>query len=441
MHSPRTLLSARSAISIVVGLVIGVGIFKTPAIVAGLTQDAGWFVLVWLLGGVLSLAGALCYAELCTAFPHSGGEYHFLSRAYGRSLAFLYAWAKAMVINTGAIALLAFVFGDYMTSLYPLGEHSSAIWAALVVVALTASNLAGLAASSRVQMWLTALEVLGLVSVAVAGLWLGGHSGGSLAYFSQSPSLGMLGLALVFVLLTYGGWSEAAYITSEVHGGPRQTVRVLIVSLLIILVVYLLVTYALLLGLGLHGLSNSRAAGVEVMGLAFGEWAARLLGLMVAISALTSINATMIVGARTNHALGQDWSALGRLGEWKTESGTPSQALIFQGVISLALVGFGALQSDGFSAMVEFTAPVFWAFLFLVGLSVFVLRLRKPHQHRPFQVPLYPLTPLVFCASSAYLTHSSISYAASQDAVGVSLGVLALGVIVLVGIRLAQRQA
>ncbi|NDF04560.1 MAG: amino acid permease, partial [Betaproteobacteria bacterium] len=127
MHSPRTLLSARSAISIVVGLVIGVGIFKTPAIVAGLTQDAGWFVLVWLLGGVLSLAGALCYAELCTAFPHSGGEYHFLSRAYGRSLAFLYAWAKAMVINTGAIALLAFVFGDYMTSLYPLGEHSSAI--------------------------------------------------------------------------------------------------------------------------------------------------------------------------------------------------------------------------------------------------------------------------------------------------------------------------
>jgi amino acid transporter len=153
--------------------------------------------------------------------------------------------------------------------------------------------------------------------------------------------------------------------------------------------------------------------------------------LFVALAALTSINATMIVGARANYALGKDWPSLAFMGQWKPSKGSPSAAYITQAVISLALVGFGALQSDGFESMVEFTAPVFWIFLMLVGLSVFIMRHRDPSTPRPFRVPLYPITPILFCISCGYLAYSSISYAQSKGAIHISFGVMALGLIAL----------
>jgi amino acid transporter len=241
----------------------------------------------------------------------------------------------------------------------------------------------------------------------------------------------MFGLAMVFVLLTYGGWNEAAYISAELKGGRRAIVPVLVASLAILAVVYLLVNLALLSGLGLKGLADSKAAGADVMARTFGDGGAKALALFVAIAALTSINATMIVGARTNYALGRDWPALRFMGGWHATRGTPVAAVVVQGIIALALVGFGALQHDGFEAMVEFTAPVFWTFLLLVGLALFRLRSTDAAAARPFRVPLYPLTPIVFCAACAWLAYSSITYAASRNAVHVSLIVMAIGVVAL----------
>jgi len=441
--APQPLLRHRDAIAIIVGIVIGAGIFKTPSMVAGVTGDAGWLVVAWILGAVVSLAGALCYAELATAYPHAGGDYHFLTRAWGRRVSFLYAWARATVINTGSIALLAFVFGDYMAKVVPLGGAGGALWAALVVVLLTAVNVVGLRASSRTQNLLTAVEVAGLVAVAIAGFIAPpvAPSAAGAAAFSSTPALGMFGLAMVFVLLTYGGWNEAAYISTELKGGRRAIVPVLVASLAILAVVYLLVNLALLSGLGLKGLAESKAAGADVMARTFGETGARALALFVAIAALTSINATMIVGARTNYALGRDWPALRFMGGWHATRGTPVAAVVVQGVIALALVAFGALQHDGFEAMVEFTAPVFWSFLLLVGLAIFRLRAVDRRAERPFRVPLYPLTPVVFCAACAWLAYSSITYAASRNAVHVSLIVMAAGVVALLftGARGAPR--
>ena len=148
---PTRILQFWAAVAIVVGIVVGAGIFKTPSMVAGLTGDAGWLLAVWIGGAMISLAGALCYAELCSAHPHAGGDYHFLSKAYGKNLSFLYAWAKAMVINTGSIALLAYVFGDYMSKVVALGPYSSALWAVAIVVLLTLTNILGLRNSSRLQ--------------------------------------------------------------------------------------------------------------------------------------------------------------------------------------------------------------------------------------------------------------------------------------------------
>jgi amino acid transporter len=165
----------------------------------------------------------------------------------------------------------------------------------------------------------------------------------------------------------------------------------------------------------------------------------KLLGLFVAIAALTSINATMIVGARTIYAMGDEWDGLRFMGQWESTRGSPSLALLVQSAICLALVGFGALQADGFDAMVEFTAPVFWFFLLLVGIAIFILRFKQGDVKRDFRVPLYPITPLLFCASCAYLSYSSFTYAHSKGAVYISLYVMLVGIAALVLLRIKKR--
>ncbi len=437
---PQHLLSPLGAVALIVGIVIGAGIFKTPSMVAGIAGDVGWVIAIWLVGALVSLMGALCYAELCTAYPHAGGDYHFLHRAFGRHVSFLYAWARATVINTGSIALLAFVFGDYFSQVWSWGENGNAYWAFTIVLALTAINVLGVNASARVQMVLTAFEVLGLVAVVVAGFAVESAFPIAPAAFSSSPPMAMMGLCLVFVLLTFGGWNEAAYVSAELKGGSRTMVRVIVISMLLLTLIYILVNLALLHGLGLKGLADSKTAAADLLGLAFGPWAQKALGLFVAIAALTSINATMVVGARTSFALGRDWHSLSALGQWQSQTGSPTRAYLFQAAISIALIALGTQEADGFSAMVEFTAPVFWGFLCLVGLSLFWLRWRDPSTPRPFKVPLYPLTPAVFCLACAYLTYSSIGYAISQNAIHVALFLLLSGVAALAVLHWREKQ-
>lgn len=442
---PQRLLQPLAAVAIIVGIVIGAGIFKTPSMVAGVAGDIGWVITIWIAGALISLAGALCYAELSTAHPHAGGDYHFLTLAYGKSVSFLYAWAKAMVINTGSIALLAFVFGDYMSKAISLGPHSTLLWAVIIIVALTLINVMGLHASSRVQSVLTLLEILGLVVIMIAGFAFSAPSSEvTPAAFSSTPPVGLLGLALVFVLLTFGGWNEAAYISAEVKGGAHTIVPVIVASLAVITIIYLLVNAALLHGLGLKALAESKAPAADLLRVALGPWGEKLIGIFVAVATLTSINATLIVGARANYALGRDWPALRFMGYWQPAKGSPTAAYVAQCVIALALVAFGALQVSGFEAMVEFTAPVFWSFLFLVGISVFVMRARgTPHTRQAaasFRVPLYPITPLVFCAACAYLAYSSITYAQSKGAIHVSFAVMGFGLIALIVMAISSKR-
>jgi amino acid transporter len=441
--APRPVLSVFDAVMITVGIVIGAGIFKTPSMVAGVTGSVDWMLIAWVLGGALSLVGALCYAELASSFPSAGGDYHFLSRAYGKDLSFFFAWARVAVITTGSIALLAFVFGDYMSRVLSLGPNSSAIYAGLTVIVLTAINLLGLRESARTQNVLTIIEVSGLVLVAIAGLIATAPAAAPAAPAAAASANAippMFGLAMVFVLLTYGGWNEAAYISAEVKGGPRAIVRTLVLSILVITAVYVAFVLAVLHGLGLDGMKTSKAVGADVMQAAFGPFGAQLIGVIVGVATLTSINATMIVGARTNYALGRDWPLLAFIGQWHGTRHVPVVAFVVQGAIALGLVAFGALQKDGFSAMVEFTAPVFWFFFLLTGVGLFVLRFREPHVARPFKVPLYPILPLVFVITCGYLFYSSVTYAQSQQAVHITFWVMGFGAVAWALMRMLKRR-
>jgi APA family basic amino acid/polyamine antiporter len=407
---------------IILGVVIGAGIFKTPSLVAANSGSQGAVLLVWLAGGAISLMGALCYAELTSAYPHAGGDYYYLNRAFGRPLSFLFAWARMTVIQTGSIAMTAFLVGDYASAVLSLGPYSASCYAALTILFLTAVNIIGIHQGKRVQKILMACVCLGLLFVAYVGLILVPAA----EVHPWVPEKGAsLGRAMIFVLLTYGGWNEAAYLSAEVRNGRSGMLRVLLLSIAAITAVYLIVNAAFLMGLGLPLMSESEVVAADLLRRALGEYGARFISLLIGVVAFSGINGMIITGARTNYALGKDYAPLAFLGRWESRGSTPVNALWVQGGIALGLVALGTWARGGFTTMVEYTAPVFWFFFFLTGLSLLVLRRKEPAIERPFRVPAYPLIPFFFIIVCLYMLYSSLMYTGKGALIGV--GVLLAG--------------
>jgi len=429
--APRALLSVPDGIVLLCGMVIGVGIFKAPSIVAGATSSAAEFLGAWLLGGLVSLCGALVYAELAARHPDTGGEYAYLSRGLGRGVAFVFAWSRVTVIQTGAIALVAFVFGDYASELLRLGGNSAALYAAIGVVALTGLNVAGTLQSKTLQQILQTLLFVGLIVIGIAGL-----ASGAVPKPAEAGGGGAFGLAMIFVLLTYGGWNEAAYLAGEVREAPRNMTRILVWGIVVISLLYLFVNLGYLAALGQEGMRGSKVVAADVIRVALGERGAVLLALIVCVAALTTMNAAIFTGARTTWALGRDFALFARLGHWRDAGSTPANALLLQGAIALLLVAASASTPDGFSAMVAYTAPVFWTFFLLTAVTLFVFRLRGGAAPA-FRVPLYPLIPLAFCGACLFMLYSAIDYV-RNPVYGPKFGDMVLGglVVMLAGIPL-----
>jgi amino acid transporter len=419
------------AVAMVVGIVVGAGIFLLPPIVAGNLAGPAAFVGAWLAGGLISLIGALCYAELAAAYPNTGGDYYFLMRAFGAGPAFLFAWARMTVIQPGSIALFAFAIGDYVANAakLPSGAGASQLIASLsataVVVGLTALNVAGVRVGKWTQIVLTALVMFGLLLIVVAGSVVALREG-TPATAEAATSGSALGAAMVFVLFTYSGWNEAAYLSGEMRGGRRSIVAALVLGIAAVTVMYLLVNWAYLAALGFAGVRASTAVAAETLHAAWGRPAALLITGILIVAAASSANATVFTGGRSNYALGRDFDIFRFLGQWSERTSTPRNALLVQGLLALALVGLGVATREGVKVMVDFTAPVFWFFFLLVGVGLFVLRIRDPGAERPFRVPLYPVVPAIFCAASGYLLYASLAHYRWGALVGA--GVLLAGV-------------
>jgi APA family basic amino acid/polyamine antiporter len=427
--NPERRLSAADVAVFVLGIVVGVGIFRAPAEVAANAPSDAMFLALWGLGGVAALAGALCYAELAARHPGIGGEYGFLRRAWGEPVGVLFIWARTAVIQTGSIAAVAFVLGDYAIRLLP--DASPALVAGLAVLAFTLLNLLGVDLARRAQ-WL----LLSLVLVAILGVVAAGGVADPLPPPAATPSsAGSLGLALVFVMLTFGGWNEAAYLSGETRDGTRGFVRGLVGGILVVALVYLAVNLAYLAVLGREGLALSAAPAADLAAAAFGPFGETFITAAILLAALSTLNVTILTGGRAMCALGQAVPAFAFLGRWETGRSVPGPALLIQGAVSLLLIAYGAGARDSFGAMVAFGAPVFWLFLLLTILALFRFRARAPG-HRGFRVPLWPVTPLLFAAVCGWMLWSSIGYARflAGTAEGASLagwlgiGVLAAGV-------------
>jgi len=435
--APRQLLSVTDGVFLTVGMIIGALIFKAPSTVAGATSGTAEFLFAWLLGGAVSLCGALVYAELAGRHPDTGGEYVFLTEGLGKGVAFLFAWSRMTVIQTGAIAAVAFVFGDYASEILNLGAHSSAVWAALAVAALTLLNFAGTLQSKALQKTMEIALIACLVLFSIAALAIGGSPVKETPAASGSDG-GSFGFAMIFVLLAYGGWNEAAYLAGEVRDGRRNMTRILVTGVLAVTALYLLVNLGFLAVLGHGGIRESKAVAADVMRAIAGEKGALLTALMVCVSVLTTINAAIFTGARTTYALGRDFRLFRLLGAWRETGSTPANALLLQGAITLALVGAGAATPDGFNAMVAYTSPVFWTFFLLTGVTLFCFRFQDRKRNKPpadINVAFYPVVPLIFCATCAYMLYSSIDYVRNPvfgpkfgDAVLAGLAIMAAGI-------------
>ena len=407
--SPKQLLSVTDGIFLTVGMVIGVGIFKAPSIVAGNTSSGTEFLLAWLLGGAVSLCGALVYAELSSRHPETGGEYSFITHGLGSGAAFLFAWSRMTVIQTGAIAAVAFVFGEYASEILRLGPHSTAIYAALSVIALTLLNFAGTLQSKTLQKVMEVVLISGLLFLAIAGMVVGSTPVPAKPAAAGSGGGDFL-FAMMFVFFTFGGWNEAAYLAGEVREPRRNMLKILVGGIVAVTLLYLLVNIGYLVALGQGGIAGSKAVGVDVMRLVAGDKGAVLLAIIVCISALTTINAAVFTGARTNFAMGRDYPLFAKLGDWRESGSTPANALVLQGAITLVLIGAVALTAkDGFDAMVAYTAPVFWTFFLLTGVTLFILRFKSKTESE-FKVPFYPVIPLIFCTMCGFMLWKALAY-------------------------------
>jgi amino acid transporter len=432
------------AVSIIVGIVIGSTIYKTPPVIFNNVSSAWMGLAAWALGGLLSLVGALVYAELATTYPREGGDYVYLSRAFGPWLGFFFGWAQLAVIRSGSIGMMAFVFADYASELWDLPRDSAVILAIVAVVLLSAVNLMGVTFGKGMQNVLTATKVLGLGAILVAGfLWSqpGGMSGSGPV---QGPGFG---LALILILLGYGGWNDAAFVAAELRE-RKNIARSLIIGTAAIAVIYLCVNVAYVMGLGFDGVRHSKAVAAEILSGPFGTRGNHAMCVLVIVSALGAINGMIFTGSRVYASLGAEHRVFAWLGRWHPRLGSPHWALLAQTLFTLLMIVMVGTETgrklinatlthvgrdpmnwetyhDGFDRLLAATAPVFWMFFLLTGISFFVLRFKDPELERPFLLtfPWYPLLPLIFCATCLYMLYSAIDYAKELSWAGLA-GVL-----------------
>jgi amino acid transporter len=326
---------------------------------------------------------------------------------------------------------MAYVFAKYANQIWPLGSGNLALveYAGLAIVVLTAVHVIGVREGKWTQNLLTVAKILGLLAIFVVALCVAPQAAPPAPAAAQTPAETNFALAMILVLFAYGGWNEIAYVGAEVRNPERNILRALVLGTVAVTLIYVLVNLAFIKTLGFAGTGHSQAVAADVLRRATGDWGSRLISVLVCISALGAINGMIFTGARIYYAMGTEHRLYAWLGRWNAARGTPVWSLLIQAAITLALVvGFG-MSRNGFQSMVIFTTPVFWFFSLLVGIGLMVLRHRDPDRPRPYRVPGYPVTPVLFCLSSLFMVWKSVDWAIKNRSPEAfwSIAILAVG--------------
>ncbi len=415
VRRPKQQLKLYDALSIIVGIVIGAGIYETTPLIAKSIAQPVWLISIWIIGGIISLVGALCYAELATTYPEEGGDYVFLTRAYGRKTGFLFAWAGFWLVKPANIGAIAFIFARYAQQVLPLQLDGNEFiaYAVAAIVLLTMLNINGVQTGKWIQNMLTLVKVLGLLMIVVIGLFFVVPVNETIGQESITQDIDIY-LVMILVLFTYGGWSNISYVAAEVVEPQKNILRSLIIGICLVTFIYVAINLAFLHALGIHGMMNSQSIASDVVRLSFGEPGAMAISFLICITCLGNINGMIFTNARVYYAMGQDHQLYSWLGHWNWQLDSPVRSLTLQAIITLALVILMGANEDAFERLVVFSAPLHWFFFLMVGVALFILRSKQTAKKESFKVPFYPWLPVVFCFSTGLLLFASLSYAYSQ---------------------------
>lgn len=408
---PKQQLTFLDASSIIVGIVIGAGIYETTPLIAGAVQNSSRFILIWCIGGLLSLIGALCYTELATKFPREGGDYVFLTEAYGRRMGFLFAWAGFWMIRPANIAAIAFIFARYASQVF--SQISTNVYAIGAIILLTLINICGVQSGKWTQNLLTVTKVLGLLIITIIGLFLVTPIQ-PMQSNNQFHSENNFYLAMILVLFTYGGWSNISYVAAEIINPARNILRSLVFGTFLITLIYILVNLAFLNTLGIDGIRSTTSIATDTVYPVLGSIGGLLISLLICITCLGNINGMIFTNARVYYAMGQEHRLYRYMGRWNRHMDAPVWSLTFQAVITLIMIFFIGTNENAFERLIVFSAPLHWFFFFMVAISLFRFRSRSNIPDDSFSVPMYPWIPILFCLSTGFMLFASVSYAIDQ---------------------------
>jgi APA family basic amino acid/polyamine antiporter len=404
-------LRFRDLLLLFIGSVIGSGIFRTPGpILRQVDGSVGLALLVWLVGGVLSLLGALTYAELAAANPEAGGLYCYIRDGFGRISAFFYGWCLFLVIASGSVAALARVFSEYLAKVLPISPAGQTFAAVVMIGIVTAVNVWGTRKSSDLQNWTTLVKI-GIIVLLSAVLLSVGHHAREIpsALGATQHGLGLwsnFGLAMIAVLWAYEGWQFGTYSAGEVIDPQKNFPRAFLAGSLILVALYLLAVVAYLFALGPAGMAASDTIAATAVGQVLGSWAGKVVALTILISTFSAANSVLLTAPRVFYAMANDNLFFKKLAEVHPRFQTPAAAIIGLGVWSCVLVSAGELGS--FSKLIGGVIFIGWIFYGLGAAAIFPIRRASQGRPIPYRVPGYPWTPLVFVLAAAAIVGNAI---------------------------------
>ena len=425
-HETTTLarrLGPFDATMIVMGGIIGAGIFVNPSVVARAVHTPGLVLGAWIIGGAIALIGAFVYAELAALRPRVGGQYAYLRDAYHPIVAFLYGWTLLLVVQTGGMAGAAIIFGRYFHELTGLAIPEQAVAAATLAV-LTIINCIGVRAGSNVQSALMLTKLAAIAMLIFVGLFAtSAASPVNAADAGGTGGIGGLAAALVPVLFAYGGWQTASFVSGEMRNPRRDLPRGLLIGVIGVIIVYLSVTWVCLHVLGVSGLAETRTPASDVMRKAFGGRGARLIALGIAISTVAFLSQSMLTAPRVYYALARDglfFKVIGTLGE---QSRVPVAAIILQGVWAAVIALTGK-----YDQILNYVEAIDVLFFGLTGASLIVFRAREGPPKDAVKVPLHPITTALFVLACWSISVTTVVHDPMNAGIGVVI--LIIGVVV-----------
>ncbi|HZA38129.1 MAG TPA: amino acid permease, partial [Candidatus Baltobacteraceae bacterium] len=420
---PRRQLRLFDATMIVMGGIVGAGIFANPSEVAHRVHTPFLILGVWVLGGFIAMCGAFIWAELATRLPGTGGQYLYLREAYHPSVAFVYGWGLLLVTQTGGMAAVAVIFSSYFRALTGVVWNDSAI-AAVVLLILTGINCLGARAGSNVQSTLMLLKIAALAALVILGFAFGGGSLKSGPLLAQPISLGLLkdiGSAMVPIAFAYGGWQTATFVAGEMRDARRDLSRGLLMGVAAVVGLYLAVNLACLCVLGPAGLDATTTPASDVMRIALGERGAQWIAAGIAVSTLGFLSQSMLTAPRVYYAMARDGLFFRSVGKLSRHSRAPVVAIILQGVAATVIACSGT-----YGEILNFEVTVDFIFFGMTAASLFILRRRQIGSDAViYRVPGHPFTTILFVLSCAGIVGSAIVASPANSAI--ALGIMLAG--------------